>query len=89
MHPQTIDLQKKFNEKMFKHKVNHCHHCKERWHDTKGKVDNENNFECHVCERTRNMENVLVRLMSKDNTMDPDPELTKIMLLLPKLMDIE
>ena len=88
-HPQTIDLQKKFNEKLFKHKVNHCHYCKERWYDAKGTVDIENNFECHVCERTRKMEDVKVRLMSKENTMDPDPESTKIMLLLPKLTDIE
>ena len=42
-----------------------------------------------MCERTRKMEDVKVRLMSKENTMDPDPESTKIMLLLPKLTDIE
>ena len=35
------------------------------------------------------MEDVKVRLMSKENTMDPDPESTKIVLLLPKLTDIE
>ena len=35
------------------------------------------------------MEDVGVRLMSKENTMDPDPESLKIMLTLPKLTDIE
>ena len=49
-YPQTVDLQKKFTEKLFKHKVIHCHYCKERWYDTKGNVDSENDFECHVCE---------------------------------------
>ena len=55
----------------------------------KGKIDNNNNFKCYVCERTRKMENVNIRLMSKENTMDSDLESIKIILLLPKLMDIE
>ena len=29
LHPKTIDLQNKFNEKLFKHKVNHCLNVKE------------------------------------------------------------
>ena len=43
----------------------------------KGNIDDNNHFECHVCERSRKMENVSVRLMSKENTIDPDPESTK------------
>ena len=77
LHPQTTDLKNKFNEKLFKHKVNYCYYCKERCCDMKGNIDDNNNFECHVCERTRKMENANARLMSKKNTMDPDPESTK------------
>ena len=55
----------------------------------KGNINDNNSFECHVCERSRKMENVNARLMSKENTMDPDLELRKIILLLSKLTNIE
>ena len=59
--PKTIDLQNKFNDQLFKHKVHYCHYCKERWCDTKDNIDVDNNFECHAHEKTRKLEDVKVR----------------------------
>ena len=87
LHPETTKLQCKFIEKTFKHKIHHCHYCKERCYDIKGHVDRDNNFECQKCERTR--KDAKIRLMSNENTMDPIPELNTILLQLPELTGTE
>ena len=88
LHPETAKMKDKFIEKIFKHKMYHHHYCKKRWCDAKGHIDSDNKFECQQCERTRKDSKILVRLMSNENTMDPIPELSSILLQLPELTDI-
>ena len=80
LHSQTEDIQNKFIEKLFKNKIHHCHHCKERWNVTKGYVDSDDKFECQKWECTRKDTQILVRLVSNESIMDPALELTRIML---------
>ena len=63
LHPSTKVLQERFNNFTCNYLVYHCYYCKERWHDLRGKHDDDK-FECNKYINDRNKNTVKMRTLS-------------------------